>query len=166
MLTLQPATTNDIDTIRQLAWNIFPATYREILSPGQITYMMEWMYSEASLRTQMEEEGHTYLLARDGDEAIGYVSVQPENDQLWCLQKIYVLPERQGQHVGSFLFDHAIQFIRDHSTGPCAMELHVNRENKALTFYQSKGMVIDSEGDFPIGQGYEMNDYIMRMEIR
>lgn len=45
------------------------------------------------------------------------------------------------------------------------MELNVNRYNPALGFYQHMGMTKVREGDFPIGNGYCMNDYIMGMEI-
>jgi hypothetical protein len=45
------------------------------------------------------------------------------------------------------------------------MLLNVNRYNKALQFYLHMGMKRVSEGDFDIGHGYYMNDYIMGMEI-
>ena len=45
------------------------------------------------------------------------------------------------------------------------MELNVNRRNRALHFYERMGMCRLREGDFPIGDGYYMNDYIMGLEI-
>ena len=48
---------------------------------------------------------------------------------------------------------------------PCLMELNVNRGNKALLFYERMGMRKLREGDFPIGNGYYMNDYIMGLDI-
>ena len=58
MITTRKATTADISLINELATETFPYTYREILTPEQIDYMMDWMYSPESLRRQMEEEGH------------------------------------------------------------------------------------------------------------
>ena len=112
MFTIRKATTADCGLIQGLAQQIFPATYREILTPEQISYMMEWMYSPESIRKQMEEEGHTYLLAYHEEEAVGYVSVQPQGEALFHLQKIYVLPGYQGAHCGSFLFREAIRYIK------------------------------------------------------
>ena len=43
--------------------------------------------------------------------------------------------------------------------------LNVNRHNRALHFYERMGMRKLREGDFPIGGGYWMNDYIMGLEI-
>ena len=71
MIHIVKATTEDIPVIRQLAEQAFPDTYREILSPEQIDYMMEWMYSAESLHRQMEEEGHTYYIARVDGEPVG-----------------------------------------------------------------------------------------------
>ena len=98
-------------------------------------------------------------------EAAGYVSVQQQGEDLFHLQKIYVLPYYQGAHCGSFLFREAIKYIKEVHPGPCLMELNVNRNNKALQFYEHMGMRKLREGDFPIGNGYYMNDYIMGLEI-
>ena len=76
MFTIRKATSADCGLIHKLAWQIFPETYKEILSKEQIEYMMEWMYSLESIRQQMEEEGHVYLIACEECEAAGYVSVQ------------------------------------------------------------------------------------------
>ena len=46
------------------------------------------------------------------------------------------------------------------------MELNVNRNNKALEFYKKMGMHIAESGDFNIGGGFYMNDYIMRKKLR
>lgn len=64
-----------------------------------------------------------------------------------------------------FLFKEAIKYIKEIHPEPCLMELNVNRNNKALQFYQHMGMRKLREGDFPIGNGYYMNDYIMGLDI-
>ena len=69
MFTIERATVKDIPTIRQMASVVFPATYKEILTPEQLDYMMEWMYSEESLRKQMEEEGHIYFIAYEASHS-------------------------------------------------------------------------------------------------
>ena len=45
MFTIRKATTDDCGLINQMAGEVFPATYKEILSPEQLDYMMDWMYS-------------------------------------------------------------------------------------------------------------------------
>lgn len=113
----------------------------------------------------MEEEGHVYSIAYKENEPCGYVSVQQQEKDVFHLQKIYVLPRFQGTHCGSFLFKEAIKCIKEIHPEPCLMELNVNRNNKALQFYEYMGMRKLREGDFPIGNGYYMNDYIMGLDI-
>lgn len=165
MFTIRKATMDDIPLINKMAQVVFPDTYSEILSPEQLDYMMEWMYAPASLRKQMSEEGHIYYIAYKEDEPAGYVSIQPEGEHVFHLQKIYVLPRFQGCRLGKSLFDQAIGAIKEIHPEPCEMRLNVNRNNKALRFYEHMGMRKIDEGDFPIGNGYYMNDYIMGMGI-
>lgn len=165
MCDIRKATLDDIPVIRSLAMEVFPHTYCEILSPEQIDYMMEWMYSSESLRRQMLTEGHIYYLAYREDRAVAYLSIQPEGEHLFHLQKLYVLPACQGMHLGKMLFNQAVKAIKELHPAPCRMRLNVNRYNKALAFYEKMGMTKVDEGDFPIGNGYYMNDYIMGLDI-
>lgn len=165
MLHLRKATTNDCQLIHQLATIVFPVTYKEILSEEQITYMLEWMYAPHHIHTQITEEGHVYFISYKDEEPCGYISIEQQDADLFHLQKIYVLPEFQGLHVGRFLFSSAIDYIKEIHPSPCQMELNVNRDNKAVQFYQRMGMQIIRQGDFPIGNGYYMNDYIMGITI-
>lgn len=165
MVTIRKAVLADAPIIEQLAWEIFPATYKDILSREQTEYMMEWMYSRESLSKQMGEDGHIYHLVYSEGEAVGYFSVQQQGERLWHLQKIYLKQKMQGKSVGKKMFMAAVEYIRANSQLPCTMELNVNRNNPAVAFYEKMGMHKATSGDFPIGNGYYMNDYIMAMEI-
>lgn len=165
MNTIRIATTKDIPLIRQLAEQVFPETYKNIITPEQCRYMMDMMYSEESLRRQMTEEGHVYQLLSVDGEAAGYVSVQTIESDLYELQKIYMLPRFQGRHLGRTLFDAAVALVKKLHPEPCRIFLHVNRYNKAKTFYEHLGLKVTKQGDYDIGHGYFMNDYIMEKEI-
>ncbi len=165
-LKIRKATLADIPVIQAIANVAFPETYKDIITPEQCAYMMEMMYSTDSLRKQMTEEHHTYLICSIGAEPVGYVSVQPIGKDIFDLQKIYVLPRHQHRHIGRFLFEHAVKLVHELHPEPCQMELHVNRYNRALHFYEHMGMHKLRQGDYDIGNGYFMNDYIMGMEVR
>ena len=165
MPTLRQAAKDDIMLIHELALQAFPATYRDLLSQEQMDFMMDWMYSPANLEKQMEE-GHVYFIASHPGEDCGYLSVQPEGPGVFHLQKIYVLPGFQGLHIGSYLFRQAVSYIRSIHPEPCLMRLNVNRYNtRAVEFYRRMGMRELERGDFHIGHGYYMTDYIMGLDI-
>ena len=164
MLAVRRIAEEGIPTIRRIAAVAFPATYRDLLSPGQLDYMMEWMYSEESLRGQFRA-GHVWFVVSADGEPCGYVSVERQGGRLFHLHKIYVLPRFQGIGAGALLFRSAVAYVRSVCPEPCRMELNVNRHNRALHFYERMGMRKLREGDFPIGGGYWMNDYLMGLEI-
>ncbi|MDR3262326.1 MAG: GNAT family N-acetyltransferase [Tannerella sp.] len=164
MFIIRKATGQDAGRIHFLASQVFQATYREILSPEQLDYMFEWMYAPDQIRKQMDDGQAYMILSKDGED-VGYAAVEKQEENLFHLQKIYILPVFQGCHAGRFLFDEVVKYIREVHPGPCVLELNVNRYNKAVHFYKRMGMSIDRQGDFPIGNGYYMNDYIMKMEI-
>ena len=175
---ISKASGEDIMCIHDMAQVVFRHTYREILSPEQMEYMMDWMYSPANLQKQLDE-GHVYYIAYRDGKACGYVSVQPEGIAddgrlLFHLQKIYVLPSEQGHGLGRALFDRAVAHVRE-VAGGCTegctegcrarIELNVNRNNPSIGFYHHLGLRILRQGDFHIGNGYYMNDYIMGLEV-
>lgn len=158
----------DLQTIRDMAEVVFRHTYRDILSPGQMEYMMDWMYSLPNLSRQLSE-GHVYYLAYSDGKPSGYMSVQLEghdedNTAVYHLQKLYVMPSEQGKGIGKALFGQALEHARA-SGQRCRMELNVNRNNPAVGFYQRQGMKILRQGDFHIGNGFYMNDYIMGLDV-
>lgn len=164
-IMIRQAGAEDIRLIHDMAEVVFRKTYADILSPEQMEYMMEWMYSPENLRNQMSE-GHTFYIASSGGKAEGYASVQPDGalddgTPLFHLQKLYVMPDCQHSGVGLTLFRHVVSSC----PVPCRIELNVNRGNPAVSFYEHIGMRKLREGDFPIGSGYFMNDYIMGMDL-
>jgi len=170
-MTIRRAALEDIPLIREMANVAFRDTYRQILSPEQMDYMMEWMYSEDSLLRQMQRDRHVYFLAEEAGAPCGYFSVQSlglQEDGAYHFefQKMYLLPAFKGQGIGRQMVDHVFAFVRDAAQGwPCHVELHVNRYNPVVAFHQHMGFSILREGDFPIGHGYFMNDYIMGIDL-
>lgn len=85
MFTIRKATVADCELIHMMAKEVFPATYKDILSPEQLDYMMDWMYAPSNVRKQMEEEGHVYSIAYKEDEPCGYVSVQHNREKMYSI---------------------------------------------------------------------------------
>ena len=139
MKYIRKADKSDCKLIHELATKVFPETYKDILNPIQIDYMMKWMYSIESLKEQMNSDHIYFIVYSDNDNPLGYVSINKEGDDIWHLQKIYVLPNLQGEGVGNLLFNYCIDFIKNDEEGnPFKIQLNVNRNNKALVFYIRK----------------------------
>ena len=164
------ASSEHLQTIHDMAQVVFRHTYREILSPDQMEYMMDMMYSMPNLAQQLQDGHHYYIACIDG-VPVGYVSVQregtdPEGIEVFHLHKIYVMPDAQGKGIGLRLFETVVTHVKDAAAGRLArIELNVNKYNKAVSFYKHLGMRVLVEEDFPIGNGYYKTDYIMGLDI-
>jgi len=166
MITLRKAETLDIPMIRELAGNTWFETYRKMLSQDQMDYMFDMMYSENSLLSQMTETHHEFFIAFENETPLGFVSIEKQTGELFHLHKLYIVPHLQKKGVGRILIEKAYDYARDNADSPrCIVELNMNRDNPALHFYEKMGMKIHDRGDFHIGNGYYMNDYILRIEL-
>jgi len=163
---IRKAGLDDIDIIKAMAEIAFRHTYKDILTDDQSDYMMEMMYSYSSLYRQMTVENNVFFI----EDGKGYVSYRfdvqtDEGVKVFHLEKLYVLPNFQGEGLGRRLFNKVISEVKLSAKGPCRVELNVNRNNTAISFYERMGMQKASSGDFPIGNGYYMNDYIMVIDL-
>lgn len=160
MIAVQKVGAEAIPLIKNLANIIWPATYSQLITPQQVDYMMELIYSSSSLQKQIAK-GHQFIMAYDEDKPVAFASYSGKENSpsIYKLHKIYILPNQQGKGIGKQLVNYIIQDI-----GPAtALQLNVNRSNKALQFYQKLGFKIIAEEDIDIGNEFYMNDYVLEM---
>ena len=149
--------------IEDLAKVIWPVSFKEMISQEQIEYMLNWMYNPKKLK-ENHAKGHHYLLYTEGDEALGFVSYEIKRHKSTIrIHKLYVLHECQKKGIGKILLEHVKKIgLNEKMTH---LDLFVNRTNPAVGFYKIAGFSIDEEIDLDIGNGYFMNDYLMKMKI-
>ncbi|MFD2872995.1 GNAT family N-acetyltransferase [Mucilaginibacter ximonensis] len=164
MYTIREATIDDVETIKQLAHEIWWPTYSPILSTDQIEFMLGDRYSTEALTKQIAAGEQTFLLLSEGETPLAFAAYSPheKDTDVYRLHKLYSLPATQGKGIGK-TFLHAI-FDKVKALGAKALELNVHRQNPALGFYQKMGFVIAYEIDIPFNK-YVLNDYIMRKEL-
>ena len=164
MIEIRPAGISDLETIHDLAHQIWPSAYLEILGQQQLDYMLEKIYSLSSLQHQLSILKHHFIIMTEDNTSVGFASYSPhENAAIYHLNKIYVLPSLQGKHLGQQLLNYIIIQIK--KTGATTLQLNVNRFNKAIHFYEKQGFTIIREEDIDIGSGYFMNDYVMELKL-
>jgi diamine N-acetyltransferase len=159
-LIIKKANDKDILTIQTLAHRIWPDAYADILTPDQLAYMLEYIYSPASLEKQMNIQQHQFLLASIEHEPVGFAAYSLiEEPRIYKLHKLYVRTDIQGKGLGKALLETVLHNIQQ--AGATAFRLNVNRYNKARYFYEKQGFSIIKEEDVDTGNDYFMNDYVM-----
>ena len=163
--------------IRSISERTWPSTYGHIISQEQIDFMLDWMYSDDSLATQMNTGCAFYIasIKKDNEQwdAIGFCSVSPEEEEgntstdkvegvkAHKLNKLYVLPTAQGTGAGKALLNKAIEVAQSEGSG--SLFLQVNKHNNAYSFYLKHGFEKEAEFKFDIGNGFFMDDFVMRL---
>lgn len=155
-LQFSPATERDSSALRGITEQIWRKHYSSIISPEQIEYMLNSKYSPKAIAAQMKN-GERFFLVSENNILIAYASVEQKAEE-YFLHKFYVDIPAHRKGIGRKLFDYLwLQF-----TEPLPIRLQVNRLNyTAINFYFKIGFVIESVGDFDIGNGYFMRDFVM-----
>ena len=168
----------DRDFIRSVSERTWPSTYGHIISQEQIDFMLEWMYSDTSLEKQMNTGCEFYIasIKKENEqwEAVGFCSVSPEEEEnnstekiegskAHKLNKLYILPSAQGTGAGKALLNKSIEVVK--AAGSSSLFLQVNKLNTAYSFYLKHGFIKEAEYKFDIGNGFFMDDYVMRLNF-
>lgn len=163
-LRFRNATVRDIPLLRNLAQASWQTAYAEILSAGQICYMLENMYSEAALKADFENSNYRYFILEAEEKSVGFMGFEynflPGTTKL---HRLYLLEEERGKKIG----ENALKFLKDKAVqaGQKRLVLNVNKNNPARQFYERQGFAVFDEGIFDIGNGYVMDDYLMELKF-
>ncbi|HWD16473.1 MAG TPA: GNAT family N-acetyltransferase [Casimicrobiaceae bacterium] len=154
----------DIPVVQSLAGEIWRRHYPGILSREQIEYMLAHGYSRDALVRFVTDDDAGLALAEIDDRPVGFAAWYRVDDATTKLDKLYVLPAHHGAGVGRALIEHVAALAREQ--GSSSLTLNVNRNNAgAIRAYERCGFAIRSRGDFPIGGGFVMEDFIMVRKI-
>lgn len=148
-------TSAEIAEIAAVIWN---ECYPTIITQEQIDYMVGNYQSAAAIDNDIKN-GYRYFAVRCDGGTAGYISLLPEEDSV-LLSKIYVLDRFRGTGVA----DKVMEFIRGFAEGKECISLNVARTNyRAIAFYRKKGFVITGWMLKNIGDGFYMDDHVMKL---
>ena len=161
------ATLQDIPAIQHIASLTWPVAYAAILPASQLSYMMAKMYNAEVLTHQMAVEGQLFFILEKNGRCLGFAGTSPNShpppsnlaSHPWKLHKLYVLPFEQKIGAGKMLLQKVEETVK--AAGGNYLTLNVNRSNAAFQFYVKNGFTVLESGDFDIGQGFFMQDYVM-----
>ena len=166
MIEILRASPSDLVYVREIALETWPKTFADILTPDQISYMLQWMYDLEALKSQVLEKNHVFLLAKEKGKYLGFCSfeVHSSEDLKTKIHKIYILPDTQGKGIGKKLIE-AVEHIAKEN-GDTHLFLNVNKHNNsAIDFYRHIGFYEAFREVIDIGNGFVMDDLVMEMII-
>ena len=164
VISIKQLMKDDMIIVHQLAKDIWPDAFKDILTTEQIDFMLEWMYNINTL-TEQVQIGHLYYMVTQDGVPKGFVGLEPNFPDGGTLRihKLYVKTGDQGAGLGNALLEKAIEIANEMDF--TTINLNVNRFNAAVDFYKHKGFQIIKEENINIGKGYLMEDYVMTLAL-
>jgi diamine N-acetyltransferase len=164
MHSIRTATPADADDIVKIAHQTYWSTYSSILTVEQITYMLATIYVSDIIGAQIADGSQTFIILEEEGMPVAFAAYSPraEDPGIYKLHKLYCLPQTQGKGYGKLLIQTVADAVKQAGCG--ILELNVNRDNKALLFYEKMGFKIAYQEDIPIGDHW-MNDHVMRKQL-
>ncbi len=151
-LELRPATPDDVPRLKELGVSGWETTYHEFISPAnRSSYLAGPFWSLERLTTIITDQACLALVAVDDrDLPAGFLTVEPIEDGVIELTRLYVDPETRGSGIGTALVDAAIAW--SHERGACSMLVNVFADNHAgRRFYERAGFSLSRVEPYAIG---------------
>jgi len=152
--------------LADLAREIWTEHYTPIIGPEQVEYMLSRFQSAGQILKDICSNGYRYFIAYDGAKPAGYFAVKPErDDNALFLSKFYVKKSSRGRGIGRLMLDRMLRIAAENRLDH--IWLTVNKHNTvSISIYKKLGFSITEEMVTDIGNGFVMDDYKMRMDIR
>lgn len=153
----------DLVEIADLAHEIWNECFTDIITQGQIDYMVENFQSLKAMENQVKNDNYTYFGVFSEGDLCGYIGVRPEDDRLF-LSKLYLHSDYRGCGIASLMLQEV--FEEGRRLGKKSVYLTVNKYNtQAIEVYRAKGFEITDSVVTDIGEGYVMDDYIFQYPL-
>lgn len=159
-VSIRQITPDDLDIVRELAMEIWPKCYRNIIPPDHIDAMLASLYSLEALELEMSEDKQVFWLASIRNQNVGYASAKQTGDDLW-IKKLYVMDDYRGQNIGNMFIDAALALFAKSKR----LKLNVNHDNApAIAYYLKNNFVVEQEVKVVMGP-YAFTDLLMSKAI-
>ncbi len=153
---------DDVDAVSELASRIWRKHYvPEIVTAEQIEFMLPRVASREVFAAQLADKTRNLWLLNCDGMLTGYMAVENRTGNICFIDKLYIDNHLQRAGLGFALLAHCINTLK-----PKQLMLRVNRKNlKAINFYFKHGFTIDALDALDIGDGFIMDDFIMKRTL-
>lgn len=162
MVCIQKVLHNQIQTLAEVANEIWHEYFTPIIGLQQVEYMVDKFQSVKGITAQLEA-GYEYYFAIYNGEIAGYFGIQLQSDNLF-LSKLYLKKAFRGKGIASQMLAYIKNIACDNSKSK--ITLTVNRHNyHTINVYKHFGFEIEKEQKADIGNGFYMDDYVMALAL-
>lgn len=167
---IQKITLKEVEALQAISRLTFYETFAEVNTEENMSSYLENDLSLERLSEELKNPNSEFYFASLENEVIGYLKINLESAQTEQktansleIERIYLLKEFLGKHIGQLLLDQAFQIAKE--KGKKNVWLGVWEENKrAIRFYQKNGFVEFDKHIFMLGEDAQ-TDILMRKKL-
>jgi GNAT superfamily N-acetyltransferase len=162
---ISPVTRAELQSVTQLAREIWYLHYPGMITVSQIDYMLAQRYQPGSIASQIDSGEAWWDKLEVESRLAGFTSYEPGSDPLSIkLDKLYVHQRVMRRGFGSALLCHVEEQSR--CRGIQSLYLQVNKGNTAsIDFYRSNGFTLKDSVKVDIGNHFFMDDFILSKSL-
>lgn len=168
--TVKQAGVKDLNLIHRLSVDTFTETFAAVNTPEDMTMYLNECMSLTAIEAELLDNHNTFYILYHNGQAAGYAKTRigkkpgyGVGERAFELERIYILSQFQGRHLGSYLLDYCIDVAR--ITGYTTFWLGVWEHNhKATAFYEKYGFKKIGSQEFLLGTDPQ-TDHIMILPL-
>ena len=151
--------------VASLAREIWQEHYTPLIGAQQVAYMLDRFQSAEKIWQDISTGQLTYSTLVLGGQLIGYLAARMDLAHSSCfLSKIYILDTFRGRGFARLFLDRLVDECRALAVGQ--IWLTVNKGNSgSIAAYQKMGFRQDEAIVTDIGDGFVMDDFVMRLDL-
>ena len=168
-IIIEKARPEDAEFIIELARKTFIETYGEFNDPSNVELYVSESFSDHVISEELSTPHARFYIAYLDGIPVGFCKLRNDRQpkaiegRTLEVQRIYVLKEFQGYHVGKALMDKVKQLAREEKYPVIWLQVW-QKNDKAIRFYQNAGFVVYETTGFQFGKETQQ-DYLMRYDL-
>ena len=166
MIQMNPIGIEKIPIIQKIAPQTWPNTFGQVMTPEQLQYMLGLIYNEASLKSQIIDKGHKFILVEKENIPLGFTSyeINYKGEPKLMIHKIYLLPQTQSLGIGTNLINLLSEIALDNNNTKLQLKVFY-KNDKAIGFYEKNGFKQTRTEETDIGNSYTILDNAMEKDL-
>ena len=152
-----------IETLAALASEIYHEYFTIIITVEQIDYMVGKFLSVPVLTKAINEDGYEYYLFDDDEQPYAFCGIKCSDGDMF-LSKLYVRVDKRGTGTGGRMLAFLEELCAERGLRSIWLTCNIGNAD-SLAFYDRKGFVTEEHKVADIGNGFVMDDYILRKTI-
>lgn len=163
-IVIEECSLKDVIKIKDIGERTFYETFCNENSKEDMEDYLKKSFSYEQLENEMKNKNSRFYIAQDDKEVIAYMKLNFTQDQTdreyedkLEIQRIYVLKEYKGRHIGKRLIQKAIEIAKSNSQKYIWLGVWEKNIN-AINFYKKQGFKKYSDHVFKLGQDEQIDN--------